>query len=499
MSQVYQTRRKMERETGASAREMRPQGPDLSQLQGGAMPTAEQLGRRVDLPGSIRAKMEASFGADLSRVELYESQTVADAGAQAMAMGNKIGFAPGQLDFASSGGQALLGHELSHVVSQARGEVTGNGFLNDHALEARADREGALAAAGESVYSGPVAPISTTSTALSAAGPMQAKKPGRKKGKNAPAANTPAATAPATPDERQFVDLEEYFPAIHAKRDVLTQVQSARKQQQNAAQAYAVSNNMMKDSQEITSTSGGRQFLSLFRPGDDRYNEALSQLWRPDGGLNTELSEEKMMEYYNTVSSPLYQELMDLDLDTLGTDEDSVRYNFARNNELVGRLNSLTDIRTAMAGHLTPRGEGEEKSAYDARVKDKKESIFRSAMQTQGHDAAAVTQKFSEPGGRGKAMQKAMGIQGRLDVAYRNMMSGNNDVEQGANLEFDALRGQLHPTALSAPRDFSTYSEEQKRNMSRVENFDYWTQQLRKNPDSEFVKMMLKNYSPRRF
>ena len=96
-------------------------------------------------------------------------------------------------------------------------------------------------------------------------------------------------------------------------------------------------------------------------------------------------------------------------------------------------------------------------------------------------------------------MQKAMGIQGRLDVAYRNMMSGNNDVEQGANLEFDALRGQLHPTSLSAPRDFSTYSEEQNRNMSRVENFDYWTQQLRKNPDSEFAKMMLKNYSPRRF
>ena len=140
------------------------------------MPTAEQLGRRVDLPGAIRAKMEASFGADLSGVELYESQTVADAGAQAMTMGNKIGFAPGELDFVSGAGQALLGHELSHVVSQARGEVTGSGFPNDHALEARADREGALAAAGESVYSGPVAPISTTSTALSAAGPMQAKK-----------------------------------------------------------------------------------------------------------------------------------------------------------------------------------------------------------------------------------------------------------------------------------------------------------------------------------
>ena len=151
-------------------------GPSLQALRAGAAPTAEQLGHPVDLPGAIRAKMEASFGADLSGVRLYESQTVADAGAEAVAMGSRISFAPGKLDFSSGSGQALLGHELSHVVSQARGEVAGSGFLNDHALEARADREGAMAAAGESVYSGPMTPVSASSTAQ-AAGPMQAKKP----------------------------------------------------------------------------------------------------------------------------------------------------------------------------------------------------------------------------------------------------------------------------------------------------------------------------------
>lgn len=151
-------------------------GPSLQALRAGAAPTAEQLGHPVDLPGAIRAKMEASFGADLSGVRLYESQTVADGGAEAVAMGSRIGFAPGKLDFSSESGQALLGHELSHVVSQARGEVAGSGFLNDHALEARADREGAMAAAGESVYSGPMTPVSASSTAQ-AAGPMQAKKP----------------------------------------------------------------------------------------------------------------------------------------------------------------------------------------------------------------------------------------------------------------------------------------------------------------------------------
>ena len=178
-SQAYQTRRKPEPVRAEKAQEAAA-GPSLAQLQAGAMPSQEQLGRRVDLPEGIRAKMEASFGADFSGVKLYESQTVADAGAQAVAMGDRIGFAPGALDLSSTAGQALLGHELSHVVSQARGEASGRGFLQDAGLEARADREGAMAAAGESVYTGPVTPISTTSTALSAAGPMQAKKPKRK-------------------------------------------------------------------------------------------------------------------------------------------------------------------------------------------------------------------------------------------------------------------------------------------------------------------------------
>ena len=142
---------------------------------GAALPSAEQMGRRVDLPDAMRAKMENAFGADLSAVRLYESQGVADAGSQAVTRGADIAFAPGLADFTSYGGQALLGHEMSHVVSQARGEVTGGGFLNDRSLEARADREGAMAAAGETVAM-PAAALSPV-TAADAAGPMQAKKP----------------------------------------------------------------------------------------------------------------------------------------------------------------------------------------------------------------------------------------------------------------------------------------------------------------------------------
>ena len=143
---------------------------------------AQSLHHRVDLPDAMRAKMENAFGADLSAVKLYESQAVADAGAEAVAQGSSIAFAPGRLDFSSFGGQALLGHELSHVVSQARGEVTGGGFLNDHALEARADREGAMAAAGRQVYTGPVTgAMSGASPSPAVAAPMQAKRGGGKK------------------------------------------------------------------------------------------------------------------------------------------------------------------------------------------------------------------------------------------------------------------------------------------------------------------------------
>ncbi len=176
MSQTYQARRRAQQAPAEQKFGTSVPGPSIQELAAGAMPSTEQMGHRVDLPDAIREKMEASFGADFSGVKLYESQTVADAGANAMTMGSNVAFAPGQLDLASTSGQALLGHELSHVVSQARGESAGQGFLADAGLEAQADRQGALAAQGESVYTGPVTPLSASAVPASAAGPMQAAK-----------------------------------------------------------------------------------------------------------------------------------------------------------------------------------------------------------------------------------------------------------------------------------------------------------------------------------
>ena len=149
--------------------------PDFKALMNGtARPTAAQKGQPFDLEAAMRAKMENAFG-DLSAVKFYKSQAVADAGAEAIAQGNEIAFAPGKTDFTTRAGQERLGHELSHVMSQRSGAVRGSGFLNDSSLEARADREGAMAAAGEQIYGGATMPL-TMASAAPAAGPMQADK-----------------------------------------------------------------------------------------------------------------------------------------------------------------------------------------------------------------------------------------------------------------------------------------------------------------------------------
>ncbi len=169
MGNMYLHRRRSD----ASQRKEAPAPVKGAARSDAALPGALTSGRRVDLPERMREKMENAFGADLSAVKLYESESVGKAGAKAITQGTNISFAPGLLDFSSYGGQALLGHELSHVISQARGEARGSGLLENASLEARADREGAMAAAGQRIAM-PAAALSSV-TAAPAAGPMQAK------------------------------------------------------------------------------------------------------------------------------------------------------------------------------------------------------------------------------------------------------------------------------------------------------------------------------------
>lgn len=142
-----------------------------------------RLGSARTMPESVRTQMEGVLGADFSSVELYESSLVSDGGALAAASGNKVAFAPGAMDFGTSAGLELLGHELSHVASQARGEVSGHGLVQDSALEHKADLDGRRAAsfsAFDSVSGQTLTPMGTgMGTGMSAA-PVQAKK-GHKK------------------------------------------------------------------------------------------------------------------------------------------------------------------------------------------------------------------------------------------------------------------------------------------------------------------------------
>ncbi|MEB3211630.1 MAG: DUF4157 domain-containing protein [Leptolyngbyaceae bacterium] len=108
------------------------------------------------MPKQVRAKMENSFGTSFGDVQIHQNSMQAKSvGALAYTQGNQIHFAPGQYNPKSLSGQALLGHELTHVVQQRAGRVPvpaqskGAPINADPALENEADVMGARAARGQ--------------------------------------------------------------------------------------------------------------------------------------------------------------------------------------------------------------------------------------------------------------------------------------------------------------------------------------------------------------
>jgi len=105
----------------------------------------------LPIPADVRAKMEAAFSADFSDVRVHIGQEASSLGAIAYTWGTNIHFAPGQYNPHTLQGQKLLGHELWHVLQQKSGRVKnpfggGVAVVQDHALEAEADRMGIKAA-----------------------------------------------------------------------------------------------------------------------------------------------------------------------------------------------------------------------------------------------------------------------------------------------------------------------------------------------------------------
>src|SRR5947209_12560141 len=97
------------------------------------------------LPPDVRAKMESAFGSDFSEVRVHVGHEASRIGAIAYTWGPNIHFAPGHYNPHTLQGQKILGHELWHVVQQKSGRVqnpfgSGVAVVQDHALEAEADR-----------------------------------------------------------------------------------------------------------------------------------------------------------------------------------------------------------------------------------------------------------------------------------------------------------------------------------------------------------------------
>lgn len=103
------------------------------------------------LPAALLAKMEAAFGADFSAVRVHVGPQASRIGAVAFTTGNDLYFAPGRYQPETTQGQQLIGHELAHVIQQRQGRVrcasAGVAVVQDHAMEAEADRLGMRAAA----------------------------------------------------------------------------------------------------------------------------------------------------------------------------------------------------------------------------------------------------------------------------------------------------------------------------------------------------------------
>ena len=99
---------------------------DLLSILSEASALPSQEGNAKELSQAMTMRMQERFGYDLSNVEYRETPGMDDLGTRAMARGNVIQFSQGEFDESTSGGQALIEHELTHVVQQAQGLVRPN-------------------------------------------------------------------------------------------------------------------------------------------------------------------------------------------------------------------------------------------------------------------------------------------------------------------------------------------------------------------------------------
>lgn len=135
-------------------------------------------GGGAPLPEATAQKMERAFQTSFADVRVRVGEAAPAVGARAYAQGNQLTFAPGHYEPGTEHGDALIAHELTHVVQQRAGRVStpqaqpessdAAPINADPGLEAEADAAGDRVARGE-----PAGIAAGGSGAASSDGPIQ--------------------------------------------------------------------------------------------------------------------------------------------------------------------------------------------------------------------------------------------------------------------------------------------------------------------------------------
>ena len=111
-----------------------------------------ELGSGQPLEGGIRQRMQSAFGADFSGVRVHSDFAAQEASdrldARAFTIGSDIAFGPGEYQPGTPVGDALIAHELAHVVQQQSSDVPGAPMTKSDAQSSALEEEADISAVG---------------------------------------------------------------------------------------------------------------------------------------------------------------------------------------------------------------------------------------------------------------------------------------------------------------------------------------------------------------
>jgi hypothetical protein len=238
------------------------------------------------LPEAVQRKMEGAFGQDFADVRIHEGPQASSIGALAYTRGTDVHFAPGTYQPESTEGQALIGHELAHVVQQREGRVAvhqgKDAPINaDTTLEHEADTVGMQAAQGNRVHvRGAMPGLQSHST------PIQMKK-----GKRQDEEQPPPLPAPPSQERIARFLQRGQAPSTEVQSEIEAEEQPAETEPIPEPEAIAqprsdpYKNRLVRTPQQSEARSS--------RPDDDPYRNRVSQ---PPQQTQTALSEERREE-----------------------------------------------------------------------------------------------------------------------------------------------------------------------------------------------------------